>query len=396
MLRSDAGFAYNFPVDVFRHALERVGPVWLSASLLAGGAAAAHAVHGAGGLSPNVLVLPPSPASSASVTGPRRAIAAPRSATAAPALAPRTVSAVAEPPTEDALDAEAEYGVDGPAAHPGPFAEALRGGMVVAGHSAHRLLLFTFDDGPDPRNTPRLLDTLDREGVKAVFFITASRMTGPGGWARTNRRLAREALRRGHIVGNHTLDHPQLPTLGREQILEQLRRADEIFEDSLGDRSWLVRPPGGARSGRVDALIAELGYTQVLWSIDTGDYLARTSSAVLHNFERALARREREGIRGGIILLHDTHAWSVDAVPLIMRWIRARNCELLAEGEELYDVVDEPSYFHAPRDDGARVGEAAPTDAADPQRVEARQAQLRELTRQRCAPQTGPARPADR
>ena len=79
-----------------------------------------------------------------------------------------------------------------------------------------------------------------------------------------------------------------------------------------------------------------------------------------------LERREREnGERGGVILLHDTHEWSVEAFPRIVAELQRRNCALLEQGEELYDIVGDPRWFHAPRpEDASAEAPAAPFRAS--------------------------------
>ena len=286
-------------------------------------------------------------------------------------------------PVLDPIDVDPEL-LEPRLPNPGPFAEGLRDGKVITGATAHRFVLFTFDDGPDLRNTPRLLDTLDDLGVKAVFFLTASRLVGNGPWSLRNQELAREILRRGHIVGNHTVDHAQLPLLTDESVLSQVSEADAIFERTLGERTWLVRPPGGARSERVDALLASRGYTQVLWNLGSGDFQVRSPEDVFRVWRRVLEVRERDaGERGGVVLLHDTHEWSVEALPMIVSWIREQNCRLLDEGEELYDIVGDPSVFFVPRGDAPASAEAPPA-SPDPRVIEARQRHLRSDARVRC------------
>ncbi|MFK7992412.1 MAG: polysaccharide deacetylase family protein [Sandaracinaceae bacterium] len=265
-----------------------------------------------------------------------------------------------------------------------PFAETMQEGRIITGGTPHRVLLFSFDDGPDARNTPRLLDILDENGVKAVFFLTASRMDGQGRWTLENQAIARDIVARGHIIGNHTLEHPQLPLLNDEEVLNQVAAADAIFERVLGERTWLVRPPGGAHSPRVDALLSRAGHTQMHWNIGTGDFQVREADEVARIFRRVLERREREnGERGGIVLMHDTHAWSVDAVPQILSWIRARNCALLESGDELYDITGDPSMFFQARGDARATVLASPAEM-DPAVLEARQEVLREDTARRC------------
>lgn len=304
-----------------------------------------------------------------------------------PALAPERAAPAPAPHVPAVLEGDAEVAPPAPPAPEPmrPFARALRDGMVISGRTPHRLILFTFDDGPDPRNTPRLLDELDEVGVKAVFFLTASRIAGRGPWEQRNQALAREILRRGHIVGNHTVDHAQLPLLDDAGVLAQVEGADAVFASVLGERTWLMRPPGGARSARVDGLLAERGYTQVLWNLGTGDFQVRSADDVFRTFLRVLERREREnGDRGGIVLMHDTHEWSVEAFPRMVSWLREQNCDLLESGEELYDIVDDPALFFAPRGDASASAEA-PMSSANRAVIAERQRLLREETTRRCA-----------
>ncbi|HEY2734133.1 MAG TPA: hypothetical protein VGI70_09110, partial [Polyangiales bacterium] len=136
---------------------------------------------------------------------------------------------------------------------------------------------------------------------------------------------------------------------------------------------------------RIDNLLAERGYTSVLWNLGAGDFQVKSANEVLDVFRHMLDYREREHLdRGGVVLLHDTYAWSVDAFQLIWGDLLARNCQLLARGEELYDVVSDLGFFYQAR------GDAAPgvlADPADPPAdvIAARQARLRVETRQRCS-----------
>lgn len=265
-------------------------------------------------------------------------------------------------------------------------------GMVISGGTPHRLILFTFDDGPDLRYTPKLLDTLDELGVRAVFFLTADRIVTDNGWGQRQAELARDIAARGHVIGSHGYDHKQMPLLDDAGVLRQLELCEQIFEKVFGERPWLFRPPGGARSDRTDRLIEGRGYTQMLWNLGTGDFQVRTPEAVVETWLRVLDRREAEfGERGGIVLLHDIHPWSVEAVPQMVAEIRRRNCELLEKNEELYDIVDDPRFFFVPRAD-APFGSAAPALAIPPEVLERRQARLRTETEARCrALVTGPA-----
>lgn len=342
--------------------LPKIGRVLLCAGAVAGGAGLAYLTRPVAPSAPPALVedvSPPAPIDEP--VEPEDALAA---TPAPPPVLEEDLAVPGEP-----LDA---LGSD------------LRDGMVITGGTPHRMILFSFDDGPDHRYTPGLLDTLDALGVRALFFLTARRFEGNTPRERHLAEIAREIVRRGHVVGSHTMDHVQLPLLSREELEAQVVGTEEVFERVLGARPWLIRPPGGSRSPRIDAFLAQRGYTQVLWNLGTGDFQVRTSDDVVRTFTRVLDRREREnGERGGIVLLHDIHEWSVEALPRIVRELEQRNCALLADGEELYDVVDDPRPFFAAR------GEASPSEDAPPAMpssswLEARQARARAAAEARC------------
>ncbi len=262
------------------------------------------------------------------------------------------------------------------------FGESLRGSDVIRGRTPHRLLLFTFDDGPDAVHTPKLLEILDRYGIRAVFFVVGERLDGRDPWYQRHRDIVRRAVQRGHVIGNHSQQHRQLPLLNNHDALAEIERTQALIQEITGQRSLIFRPPGGARSARTDKLLADLGYTQMLWNLGTGDVQVRDPHAVLRTWRQVLDREEREGSAGGIILLHDIHAWSVAAVPLLIGDIAERNCELLARNEELFDIVDDLALFFVAPDQGVSEGMAA---ALDPTLLEARQAVLREQSARYCA-----------
>jgi peptidoglycan/xylan/chitin deacetylase (PgdA/CDA1 family) len=281
--------------------------------------------------------------------------------------------------TASAEDDDAE---DHPARGHG-FGEHLRDGAIMTGATPHRLILFTFDDGPDRATTPLLLDRLDAAGVRAVFFLTGANLVGENAAQRRNQEIARETLRRGHVLASHGMHHRQLPLLSDIEALAEVTETEQVFERVLGARPWLLRPPGGAHSPRIDKLLAARGYTTMLWNLGAGDFQVRTEEEVHDTWKKVLERREAQGERGGIILLHDTYAWSVDAFQLIIRDLLSRNCALLAQHEELYDFVDEPALFFAPRGQ-VDLSEKVPPVVLGAAELEARQARVREETSQRC------------
>lgn len=264
--------------------------------------------------------------------------------------------------------------------------------VIVHGGTSHRLIHFTFDDGPNRATTPELLEVLDRYGVKATFFVTTERLRELGNRARDERELLTEIAQRGHAIANHTVRHRQLTLLGAAEMRAEVDEASAVIEELTGTWPTLFRPPGGARSNRTDALVASWGYSQVLWNLGTGDSQVDSAEHVLTTFERVLARRESEhGEQGGIVLLHDIHAWSVEATELMLQRLMARNCELLAEGEELYDVVDSLAPFFAAEEMPAeqvfehlRSPATLASATPDASTIRRRQARLRRQAETRC------------
>jgi peptidoglycan-N-acetylglucosamine deacetylase len=261
---------------------------------------------------------------------------------------------------------------------------AYKNGLVMSGATPHRIILFTFDDGPDRRTTPLLLDRLDAVGVKAVFFLVASRILGSTPHERQQVNIAREIVRRGHIVGNHTYEHLQLPLLNNEQALYQVTETEKVFRKVFGNRPWLIRPPGGAHSPRIDDMLWNRGYTTMLWNLGAGDFQVSTAEQVFKTWRRVFERREIEnGERGGIIMLHDTYPWSVDAFQLIFSDLMDRNCQLLNRGEELFDIIDDPGFFFRARS-AELPGTESPPATPDRNILAGRQAHLRRETAERC------------
>lgn len=270
-----------------------------------------------------------------------------------------------------ALGASASASDLDPVEHGRRLGAGLGGHGKIEGNTPRRLLHFTFDDGPDPRTTPRLLDQLDRAGVKATFFFSASRFRDGLKRHAGDAELAREVLRRGHMVGSHSVDHQRMAKLGPAALQEQLDLNDQLFQKVFGARTFLFRPPFGSSNSNLDAMLAERGYTFVAWNLGIADWVQRPPDRLALTFRKVLERSELEpNGRGGVVLLHDTHAWTLDAFDLIVAYVQERNCALLAAGEELFDVTDDLAPF---------IG-----DGLAPEVLAQRQARLRERYATKC------------
>jgi peptidoglycan/xylan/chitin deacetylase (PgdA/CDA1 family) len=185
----------------------------------------------------------------------------------------------------------------GAAIFQGQYPTAQRYGATIhRERAAGRRIALTYDDGPNPGQTPRLLDLLARHDAKATFFLI-------GKWAEREPALIREIAAAGHAIGNHTYSHPTMPAHGAERIREELRRCSEAVEASgerfsTVDGAALMRPPYGRRRPVTLRTMREEGYVPVTWSITGYDWRAHTTA-------RAIIRRCERAGDGDIILLHD-------------------------------------------------------------------------------------------
>jgi peptidoglycan-N-acetylglucosamine deacetylase len=176
-----------------------------------------------------------------------------------------------------------------------------------------RELALTYDDGPNDPWTPRLLEVLERHSVKATFFVL-------GKFVAQKPDIARELVARGHELGIHTWDHPNLIFASATEVRSQIERTQSIIFDTTGYRSTLMRPPFGARTPITLRVIRNLGLTPVMWSVTCYDWKATTPQRILAHVDRQ--------VRGGdVILLHDgghkemgaDRSHSVDATDLMLR-----------------------------------------------------------------------------
>ncbi len=261
-----------------------------------------------------------------------------------------------------------------------PLRHELGEGRIIAGHSAHRTLHFTFDDGPSRSHTLALLDLLDTYGVHATFFLVARRLEH-----RDERAIALEIARRGHTIGLHSYAHDHVAVMSASDLNADLDRSEALFVETFGAAPVLFRPPYGHHSDRSDEVLASRGYTQVLWNLHGGDVTARSADDVVATFSSMLERGESDARGGGgVVLLHDTHAWTIAAFPRLMEEIATRNCAALAADEELWDVAPDLAPWHQARG-GASATRSARRMRLEDEAFEARQATLREEASARCS-----------
>jgi peptidoglycan/xylan/chitin deacetylase (PgdA/CDA1 family) len=164
-------------------------------------------------------------------------------------------------------------------------------GPITEFRTAARVAALTFDDGPNPTYTPRLLEVLARHGAKATFFMV-------GRAARAYPGIVRAVVEAGHAIGNHSHSHCDFLTVSQRRRIAEIRTCSNW----LGEHEAKVfRPPYGRENLATHFAARSLGYEVVKWTISTGDWEAISSGEI---FERMRAKLKP----GAIILLHDGHA----------------------------------------------------------------------------------------
>jgi peptidoglycan/xylan/chitin deacetylase (PgdA/CDA1 family) len=164
-------------------------------------------------------------------------------------------------------------------------------GRTMRRAPSDQTIALTFDDGPNPAATPRLLDILDLHGARATFFLI-------GRWCRACPAIVREIAARGHAIGNHTETHPNLIFLPRRRIVTELVECQAAIEQMAGVRPSLMRPPWGARGPQLQAAVREAGLNDVvMWTLLGRDWSRRG--------KRRLQGRLRRVRGGDIVVFHD-------------------------------------------------------------------------------------------
>ena len=189
----------------------------------------------------------------------------------------------------------------------------------LAGRGASDHVALTFDDGPDPLSTPHFLRLLDRESVRATFFLLGSMLVRSPG-------LAKEIAAAGHEVAVHGYVHRPLALRGPRATWDDLARARDLAADVLGRRPTLFRPPYGVMNASAHLACRSLGLRPVLWTAWGEDWRARATPLSVHDTVMSSLRG------GGTVLLHDSDCTSspgswrttLDALPRLLDTWRQR------------------------------------------------------------------------
>jgi peptidoglycan/xylan/chitin deacetylase (PgdA/CDA1 family) len=179
-------------------------------------------------------------------------------------------------------------------------------------------VLFTFDDGPHPVTTPRVLDILAEHRIRAVFFLVGRMVVSRDPRAR---EILARAVREGHILANHTMRHTNLCREPPDAAVQDLDGGREAIERVTGMRVHWFRAPFGVRCEQLELLLAERGIEHFHWDLDPQEWRHGSVERTV----RVLTARIGKATGRNVILLHDTKEVTVRALPRVLRWIREEN-----------------------------------------------------------------------
>ena len=181
-------------------------------------------------------------------------------------------------------------------------------------------IALTFDDGPHPTLTPRILNILAQYNIPATFFMVGQNV-------RNYPEAARAVIEAGHEVGNHTFSHPHIGNLGEKAIFDEIGKCEDALEELCEYRPHLLRTPQGALTPSLERCLLDDDYILILWSLDTRDWE--------HKSTAHLIRTVLENVQAGdIILMHDFIGHNSKTPEALEKIIPA----LLAEGYEFVTV----------------------------------------------------------
>ena len=209
------------------------------------------------------------------------------------------------------------------AQHQAEMARGINYYKIIRGNTKKRQIALTFDDGPHPAFTPKLLALLRKEGVKATFFVV-------GEMAQRYPNLVRAEIADGHCVGNHTYHHVNLTKIPEQDVATEIKACNDVIKQITGHTPRLFRPPGGDYDKGVIEAAESMGYTTVLWTDDPGDYASPGEKLITSRILKHVSN-------GGIILIHDGIEQTYDILPELIHTLKKEGYTFVTVDEMMKD-----------------------------------------------------------
>ena len=174
-----------------------------------------------------------------------------------------------------------------------------------------KVVALTFDDGPHTKLTPKLLDILKEKNAKATFFVMGVKVA-------SRIDVIKRAIKEGHEIGNHVFDHPVISKISYDELDSQMQRSHDAIYNQTKYRTSVMRPPYGNTNKRLNNhIMSNENLSVVMWSYDTNDW-KRPGHGVL------VTRITTNVKAGDVILCHDIHPGTIQAVPYIIDAMQAK------------------------------------------------------------------------
>src|SRR5213596_2759293 len=219
-------------------------------------------------------------------------------------------------------------------------------------HTDGPYIAMTFDDGPSATLTPKLLDLLAARHIKVTFFVIGENVA-------EHPEIVARAAREGHEIGNHSWSHPNFAKMSDDNVRSQLQRTDDAIKSATGMRPTLLRPPYGSITAREKRWIHdEFGYQIILWDVDPYDW-KRPGPAVVRN------RILKETQPGSIVLSHDIHPGTIEAMPSTFDALEAKGFKFVTVSELIRMATPKPSHL-SPQPGGNAPTQVVPSSSLVP------------------------------
>ena len=192
-----------------------------------------------------------------------------------------------------------------------------------------KVVALTFDDGPNPATTNQALDTLSKYGIKATFFVLGKNVSG-------NEEILKRMKSDGHVIGNHSWSHPVLSKLSLDEAKKQITDTEDALTKVLGSSSKLMRPPYGAIT---DDIRNSLDLSFIMWDVDSLDWKSKNEASILTEIQRQVKN-------GSIILMHDIHVETVNALPKVIDYLKEQGYEFVTVPEMLHSRLKSHELFY--------------------------------------------------
>ncbi len=196
-------------------------------------------------------------------------------------------------------------------------------GVIFSGTTAcGKKIALTFDDGPHPVKTPKILDLLEKHNVRATFFVV-------GSIAEYHPEIVFKEAALGHEIANHSYTHTRLSKLTADEIKNEIKKTDAVIKKAAGVTPRLFRPPEGAYSKDIVDIASSLGKETVIWTVDTLDWAKSPCEKIVENVKANITS-------GSIILFHDCTrdgTFTLEALEALIPYLKSQGYEFVTVSE---------------------------------------------------------------